>query len=142
MSYMLNKFILLNKKPNKHLKFTITIIILIIVFLIYCIKNYTYDSYQTTGIVKCEKECFINITLPYDKVDILSKDPIIKYNNNIYEIKSINYKEPYLDKEIAYQDIELVSFVKEEKIINFNILYNKQRIISKIKNIIVERKRT
>ena len=137
---MLNKLILLNKKPNKHLKIYITIIILIILFLAYCIKNSTYDSYQTTGIVKCEEECFINITLPYDKVDILSKDPIISYQNNTYEINNIDYKEPYLDREVAYQDVELESFLKEERIINFNILYNKQRIISKIKNIIIERK--
>lgn len=137
---MLNKLILLNKKPNKHQKLYITIIILIIVFLIYCIRNYTYNSYQTTGIIKCEDDCYINITLPYDKVDILSKNPIIKYQNKTYKIDKILYKEPYLDHEIAYQDIEIESFIKEERIINFNILYNKQRIITKIKNIIIERK--
>lgn len=136
---MLNKIVFLNKKPKKHsiIYWILLIIIITSFFLLYKIK--TYDSYLVTGINNCENVCIITFTLPYNKVDILSKKPKIEYLNKIYKIENINYLEPYLNNGIPYQDIELITKISNNnRLINFKIIYNKQRIITKIQNIIKE----
>lgn len=137
---MLNKLILLNEKPKNYPILFLVILIFIIAFIL-SYKLKAYDSYQITGLVECTDSCYITFSLPYDKVTMLSEYPSIKYLNNIYEINKIEYSSPYLNNNIPYEDIKLYSNINfnGEKIINFNILYNKQRIIRKIINIVNER---
>lgn len=137
---MTKKIILLNRKPKSQplIFYGFSLLVVTSLFLSYFVK--TYDSYKAYGIIKCNTDCSITITLPYNKVSILEVKPKIKYSNQIYNIEKISYEEPYLNNEIPYQDINIVSNIEsEDKIIEFQILYNKQRIINKIKNIIVER---
>ena len=137
---MTNKIIFLNQKPKNHplIYCVFSLLSLTSLFLSYFIK--TYDSYKTYGIVKCDTKCSVNITLPYNKVNILNKESKIKYLNKEYNIEEIIYEEPYLNNEIPYQDINIVlEITGKDKIIEFQILYNKQRIINKIKEIIIER---
>ncbi len=135
---MIKKLLLLNQKPKKNLVIHLIFISLLIAFLIITYNYNTYDVYQTTGIMKCENnDCYITITMIYDKIDILNQNPKIEYLNKIYDIKSITYEEPYLNNNIAYQDLNITTNLQvNNQIINFNILYNKQRIITKIKEIL------
>lgn len=135
---MIKKLLLLNQKPKKNLVIHLIFISLLITFLIIAYNYNTYDVYQTTGIMKCENnDCYITITMIYDKIDILNQNPKIEYLNKIYDIKSITYEEPYLNNNIAYQDLNITTNLQvNNQIINFKILYNKQRIITKIKEIL------
>ena len=95
------------------------------------------DSYYVTGLINSDKECVITISFPYDKVDILKQNPHIEYLNKEYNINSITYNDPYLNSEIPYEDINITTdLTSKDQIINLKILYNKQRVIKKIKNII------
>ncbi len=134
---MINKIIFLNLTPKKHLFiYSISITCIFIIGLLSS-KLKTYDSYYVTGLVSCDKNCSITVSFPYDKVDILKENPHIEYLNKEYEITSIIYSEPYLNDQIPYEDIKLITDLQSaDPIINFKILYNKQRIISKIKNIV------
>lgn len=136
---MINKIILLNTKPNNHFISYVLFFLLIITTLFLSIFTETYDTYNTTGIVKCIENCSISITVPYDKADIFSNKSYIKYQDKKYAINEIEYEDPYLSNNIPVEDITLqTDITTQNKIINFQILYNKQRIIKKIKNIILE----
>ncbi len=135
---MLNKNLLLNKKfKTKKILYMIFIFALLTSILL-TVKIKTYDSLPLTGLITCKETCIINITLDYSKIDILNNNPKIEYLNKEYEIDNIKYNEPYLNNGIPFEDIEISSNIniKEERIINFKLLYNKQRIITKIKNIV------
>lgn len=135
---MIEKLLLLNIKPKRKIFIYINCIIIFIVFIILSFKIEIYDSYQTTGILKCiNEDCNIELTLYYEKINILEQDPQIEYLGNFYKIYNIEYSDPYLNNNLIYQDIKLKSDIHgDERIINLKILYNKQRIIDKIKNII------
>lgn len=138
---MMKKLKLLELKPKNHSLLYIIFFIAFIVLVIFSYSFKTYDVYNTTGIVKCDETCGINITLPYNKTDILNNESYIKFQNEKYSINIIDYEEPYLNNDIPLEDIVLYTDMKTEaKVINFQILYNKQRIITKLKNIITERK--
>ena len=131
------KIYLLNLYPHKHR--LISIIVILVVLTIIPLSNFIklYDSYYTTGLISCNEECSITVSLPYDKVDILKQNPHLEYLNKEYKINKITYNEPYLDNQIPYEDVIIYTDLNsEDKIINFKILYNKQRIISKIKKMI------
>lgn len=134
---MNKKIYLLNLYPHKHR--LISIIVILVVLTIIPLSNFIklYDSYYTTGLISCNEECSITVSLPYDKVDILKQNPHLEYLNKEYKINKITYNEPYLDNQIPYEDVIIYTDLNsEDKIINFKILYNKQRIISKIKKMI------
>lgn len=138
---MIQKLILLNQKPKNTpiISFLFIIICIITLCLSYFIK--TYDIYPTTGIINCAESCKISLTIPYDKIDFIKDDSKLKYLNQEYEIINITYDEPYLNNNIPYEDINIeTNLTSQDKIINFQILSNKQRIITKLKNIILERK--
>lgn len=134
---MNKKIYLLNLTPHKYNKLVLSFLIIFIFILPILSFVKIYDSYYTTGLISCDTECNITITLPYDKVNILSQEPRLSYLNNEYDILSLEYNEPYLDNQIPYEDIIIkTNLNSQEKIINFKILYNKQRVIKKIKKII------
>lgn len=137
---MIQKIILLNQKPKNTpiISFLFLLICIITLTLSFCIK--TYDIYSTTGLIECNETCKISLTMPYNKIDIISTSSKIKYLNQQYEISNIKYEEPYLNNNVPYEDIVIeTNLNSQNKIINFQILSNKQRIITKIKNIILER---
>ena len=135
---MNKKIYLLNLYPNNHNLFSFLFIILFILLVPLSFFIKIYDSYYTTGLISCNNdECSITISLPYDKVEILKQTPHIEYLNREYEITSIEYNEPYLNNQIPYEDIIIkTNLSSKDQIINFKILYNKQRIIRKIINIV------
>lgn len=132
---MNKRIILLNLNPKSYNSILILTIILIISMLLsYFYK--IYDSYYLTGIISCQNECSIKVTIPYNKVDIFKYNPHIEYINKDYKIKEVIYEEPYLDNGVPYEDIVIKTNIKsEDKIINFKILYNKQRVLKKILNL-------
>ena len=137
---MIKKLTLLELTPKNHSLSYILFFIAFIISLYFSYTFKTYDVYNTTGIVKCDEICGITVTLPYNKTDILTREPYIKFQDEKYYINKIEYEEPYLNNNIPLEDIILYTDMKTDaKIINFQILYNKQRIITKFKNIIIER---
>lgn len=138
---MLKKIILLNQKPKNTpiISFLFLITLIFTISLSYFIE--TYDVYSTTGIINCEESCQISLTIPYDKIDFINNDSKLSYLNQEYKIINITYDEPYLNNNIPYEDVFIATDLQSQnKIINFQILSNKQRVITKIKNIILERK--
>lgn len=135
---MINKIILIHKKPKKYILINIILIITLITSIILSYKYKTYNSFKVTGISKCLNVCKISTTLRYDQINKIDSNSKIEYKNKIYEINNIEYSEPYLNNNIAYQDIEIETSLKESKIVEIKILYNKQRIIRKIINLILE----
>lgn len=133
------KYRLLNLQPKLHfLLFSSLLTFIISTIVIY--KVYTFDSVATTGIITCGETCEIQLTLPYDKIAILNSHPFIYYNNETYTIDNTVYGEPYLNNNIVYQDITITTnLYSDNPLINFKILNNRQRIITKIKNVILER---
>lgn len=138
---MSKKIILLNEKNKNH--HIINLLFFIFIFVLIGLSFYikTFDTSKTIGIIKCDDVCEINLSLPYSKVDMLTyKDVHIKYHDSLYEIEDINYDEPFFNNDIPYQNVRIITNLKsKERIINFDILYNKQRIIEKIKKLILER---
>lgn len=134
---MINKYILLSKKPknNKIFNFLFTIILLTSIFFSY--KYKTYDSYYMVGLKECEDVCYILISLSYKDINKISESSLIEYNNKKYQITELIYDEPYLNNNIAYQDVKIISNLEtKESIINMKVLYNRQRILTKLKKII------
>lgn len=135
---MYNKFSLITLLPHKHRLINFLIIITFIIAIILSYKIKTYDSYLVSGLNKCDNDlCEIQITVPYNKIDIFALTNNIEYLNKQYRVLNIVYNDPYLDSGIPYQDIIISTDLKtEEKIINFKVLYNKQRIIRKIEKLL------
>ena len=124
---MIDRMILLNKKPNK--SYIIIIIIassLIILLSSIFIKTYTIT--KTIGYITCEDECYLNISLPYNKLNILNKETILEIDKDKYKIDEIEY----LNIELPYQNVRIKTNIREEKIVEVKLLNNKQRIIKKI----------
>ncbi len=126
------------ENPKQYKLPNILFIILILISIIISYSYKTYDSLKLTGIYTCEETCIIETTLSYDYISKINNNSIIEYNNKSYKIEDIIYSDPYLNNNIAYQDITIkINLNIKEKIINFKLLYKKQRIIRKIVNLIL-----
>lgn len=136
---MISKTFLISQQPKNHKVIHIIIFIITITSIIFSYSYKTYNSLNIIGIYKCDEYCYIDSTLSYNDIIKIDNPTIIEYNNKKYKIEDIIYSEPYLNNNIAYQDIKIKSNLNtKEKIINIKILYKKQRIITKIKNLIME----
>ncbi len=135
---MINKLILLNKKPKLNCLFYLNICILIFIIIFISLVK-TYDSYTIVAINECENECNLNIVLPYNKIDILD-NALVDINHNLYSIKSITYNEVTENNGIVFQNIALKTELQEEstRIYKIKLLKNKQRIIKKIAKVMKE----
>lgn len=129
-----NKYAFLYQKPRKFWLILIIFILLLNIILAYTTKEYTYDFYETKGLVICEKSnCEIKTIIP----SAISINKIL-INNKItpYEIKSLNLK---FDEEnyLTYNEIYFTTpnTYQNNEVLTLKFYYNKQRIISKIKNI-------
>lgn len=133
----MNKIYLLNKKPKSNKSITFIVLLTIIFFILLTFKYNTYDSLNIVGIYKCDNTCYIETSIIYEDINKIDKNSILEYKNKTYIIEDIIYSEPYLNNNIAYQDIKIITNLKvKETIIKSKILYNKQRIIYKIINYI------
>ena len=119
--------------------------LLLVIFIIMIIigskikDKYISNIYTTYGMVECNEECIISISLDYSKIDIL-KSSTLYIDDSKVKINNYEYGEIYLNDNIPVQEIKLYPDSNlEEKIVKVKIEYKKQRIISKIKNIIIER---
>lgn len=136
---MLDKYILKSKTPKNYPILKITIL-LFIIFIIFSSTIKTYDSYNIIAILNCSEKCTINFSLPYNKIPLVNPNAKINYNNKVYDVKNIKFDEPYLNNNVPYQDLSIETEIQEEeKILNIKLLNNKQRIITKLYNMITER---
>ena len=135
---MIETYLLINERTKKH-PFLLIIFSLIILLIVLFSRLEAYSSIPVTGLMDCEETTNISFTLPYNQVDKITNQAKLYYKNKEYFIESISFDEPYLDHDVPYQDINIqTNMVCEEKIINFKIMYNKQRILTKMKQIILE----
>ena len=128
------------KELRSHKNYIIVLVTLIIslIILLKIINKYSYDVYKTYGIVTCEEECVLDISVNYQKTDIF-KDYKLKIEDKYVEVKDLQYGERYLQNNIPEQEVLLYIDKYEEKIVEVKIEYNKQRIKTKLKKIILER---
>lgn len=134
------KYKLLSEKENRMGFVFLMFFVFMVLVVILVFKVDVYDSTVAVGIISCSDSCKIEVTMPFDKIDSFNNEPFISYNNKSYDILNISYGEPYLNGEIALEDVVIeTNLESQDKLINFKILSNKQRIIEKIKNIILER---
>lgn len=132
---MNSKIALLDKSPNRHVLIVFVSLIIFLIILFFSYKIYTYDSFKLTGLITCDSECVIKATIPYNYVDFLTKNSKIDYQNNAYEILDVVYEEPYLNEGVVYENVNIkTNIVSQSRIINFKVIYNKQRILRKIIN--------
>ena len=125
-----NKEAFLREKPKK--MFLIIIIPSILLLLVVLITKFkVYDTYSTKGYSTCNDTCKIVVVIPssltFDKIYL---------NNEVAEYKIVN-KQLEVDEEnmVSYNKliIETNKTFKDKEIVNVNFYYNKQRIITKIK---------
>ncbi len=127
-----NKQAFLKEKPKIGFIVTIVMTIILLMLLIYICQREVYDNYQTKGIVSCNEKCTITTVIPSN----LNFEQVVVNNKNIhYEIIG---KELRVDEKnyLSYYDLTLstsLSFSNNE-IVDLNFYYNKQRIITKIKD--------
>ncbi len=128
------------KELRSHKNYIIVLVSLIIsvIILLKIINKYSYDVYKTYGIVTCEEECVLDISVNYQKTNIFN-DYRLKIEDQYIEVKDLQYGEKYLQNNIPEQEVLLYIDKYEEKIVEVKIEYNKQRIKTKLKKIILER---
>ena len=127
-----NKTAFLKERPKIGFIIVIFILLILLILLIYMCKKEIYDSYQTKGLVSCTDTCTITTSIPsnleYEYIQINNK-----YLN--YEILGL---ELIVDEEnlITYNRLTLSTdlSLSNNEIVDLTIYYNKQRIITKIKD--------
>ena len=146
---MIDRIILLNKKPkiegfnklkNAGIRTCIHIIIIAssLILLISSYNMKTYSIKKTLGYISCEEECHINLSLPYKDLNIVNDNTIIEVDHKRYKPTEILYKDISIENNIPYQNIQINTEIKDEKIVEVKLLNNKQRIIKKVFDIIRE----
>ena len=131
------KNLILYKKTNKHLIYLFFLFLLFILVLILYTED--EDSYELIGLKNSNDTSYIDIIIPYNKVNIFEEKNYIIYNHEKHIIKDIKYGEITIIDNIPYINISLKpDFELEKEVIDFHVFYNRQRIINKIKNIIKE----
>ena len=126
-----NKTAFLNKSPRIGWILIISLLCILLFMFIYMCKKEIYDSYQARGVASCNDVCTITTAIPFS----LNFEQIILNNKNLdYELIS---KELKIDEANYLSYYEITLSVKESlldgEIVNLNFYYNKQKIITKIK---------
>ena len=127
-----NKEAFLRKEPKIGWIMIIISISILIIILIYISSRQIYDHYQTKGIVTCEHTCTITMNVPTE----ISFDQIALNNEYLdYEVvgKELKIDEDYFTTYYEYT-LQTSMSLSTNEIVDLNIYYNKQRIITKIKN--------
>ena len=133
---MYKKISLLSSKP-KTSKITSLIIIFILVLLIISYKLKIYSVYKTLAVINCEDICYIETSIPSTKSELTEKEIKIEYDNHKYKVNKVYIEDIIEQNNQLYLKLKIDSTIPAErnKIINIKILYNEQRIITKLKNI-------
>lgn len=133
---MYKKLSLLSIKP-KTSKLTILIILFLSLIFIISYRLKTYSTYKTLAIIRCEEECYIETSIPSTKSSIIDKELELEYENRKYKVNKTYIEDIIEENNQIYLRLRIDSDLDLEKnnIINIKILYDKQRITSKIKNI-------
>lgn len=126
-----NKTAFLKKKPTIGLSIIIFLLFILLFLLAYVCKKEIYDNYQAKGIVSCNETCTITTAIPSN----LNFEQITLNNKNLnYELIS---KELKVDQGNYTTYYEIILSTQESllnnEIVNLNFYYNKQKIITKIK---------
>ena len=132
---------LINLKNIRERKYPLLIIsFFLIIVLIIAFKDKTISNiYKTYGMVECNEICTISISLNYDNSNII-KNSKITIEDSKTEIDKYEYGELFLNNNTPMQEIILYPEQNlDEKIEEIKIDYKKQRIIEKLKHIIIER---
>lgn len=137
----MNKDFLIYQKPPKHQILLVLILFLLIFLISLTIIIKVYNTYTTYGVINCSEECYLTLSMSYEKIEILNDNYHILIDNKKFQVKEIKYNEPYLSGNIPYEDVNIYSDELEDtsKIVKVKIKYQKQRIIKKIVNQIIER---
>lgn len=127
-----NKIAFLKTKPKIGFLIVILIIIILLVLVSYMNKVEVYDHYQTKGIVSCTNNCTITTAIPTN----LDFSLITINNENLnYEIIQKEVKIDEQNYETYYEILLSTSNdLNNNEIVDLNFYYNKQRIMTKIKN--------
>lgn len=119
-------------------KFLLTIIFILLVSIVYLIFfTDKYDVYQMKGVIKCDKNCIISITISAEDTEKVRKAEKIYLQEEEIDIKNIWVGEIVSDYNAleSYQtiDYELAKKVNyKTEIVTINILSNKHKLINKI----------
>lgn len=128
----MNKQAFLRKKPKNLFLITILIIIFLLVILFISLKVEVYDHYLTRGYIECNGTCNAVVVVP-TSIDIQK----LKINNK-YLKPNILSKTIEIDEEnvISYYlyNFQMDDSFQDKEIVDFNICYNKQRILKKFIN--------
>ena len=133
---MYKKISLLSSKPRtSKLTFLITILILVTLFISYKFK--IYSTYKNLAIINCEEKCYIETSIPSTKSSLLDKELELEYENKRYKVNNVYIEDIIEQDNLIYLKIKIDSDLNLEKnkIINIKLLYDQQRIISKVKTI-------
>lgn len=128
-----NKMAFLAKQPKREYIFIVFFTIIFSIIIGYTYNKKIYDTYLTKGIVSCTTEvCTIKTAVPTN-VDF--KQVFLNNESLAYEIIS---KELLVDEQnyITYYEIvlETTLTLTDNEIVDLSFYYNKQRIITKIKD--------
>lgn len=126
-----NKVAFLKKKPKMGFIAVVLVFIVLLILLYYICTVKVYDQYQTKGLVTCTSTCTITVLIPSE----LSYDEI-RLNNKYFDFEVMG-KELQVDEEnlVSYFKLTLstTASLTNNEIVNLSFYYNKQRIITKIK---------
>ena len=119
--------------PKRHHEFLIILIFVFIGILFSYID--TYDSYYCISV---RKDNHYNVVIPYDKKDIFD-EAYLFYENKKYKIYDVSFSDLIYENDNYYYEVSFnTQIALEEEINKIKIINNKQRIISKIKKIMME----
>lgn len=125
---------------NIKYKLFIKVIILVLLFLggiIYILNKSYYDVFNTYGYILDEK---LVLNIPVDNPDIIENMEYCKINDKEKIITIDSISDILLDSDnlINYQEIifNVDNSYYEKEVLKITIYYNKEKVITKIKNII------
>ena len=119
--------------PKKHHEFLFILIFVFLGILFSFID--TYDSYYCICI---RKDNYYSVVIPYDKKDIFD-EAYLFYENKKYKIYDVSFSDLIYENDNYYYEVSFdTQMALDEEINKVKIINNKQRIISKIKKIMME----
>ncbi len=127
-----NKVAFLKIKPRIGFLVVILMLIALLFLLIFMYKVKVYDHYQTKGVANCTDTCTITTAIPTNLNFALLA---INNRTSTYEIIKKELKVDNKSYETYYEIVLSVSNdFHNNEVVNLNFYYNKQRIITKIKD--------
>ena len=83
---MSKKICLLYKQPQNNKLISILLLIIITISILLTYKYKAYNVLNIIGIIKCEKTCYIDTSIPYENISIIDKKTILSYKDKKYKI--------------------------------------------------------